>query len=68
MDYKYTCDTIYTHFWGVTDNIYGFGWLFAPSFFTCPPIFLPTHNGFYQSKWWVDTSLHYAMPAEKFQI
>ena len=33
MDYKHTCDTIYTHFRGITDNIYGFRRLFAPSFF-----------------------------------
>ena len=25
MDYKHTCDTIYTHFQGITNNIYGFG-------------------------------------------
>ena len=30
-----THDTIYTHFQGITDNIYGFGRpFFAPSFFT----------------------------------
>ena len=61
MDYKRTSDTIYTHFWGITDNIYGFGRLFAPSFFTSPSIFLPVHNGFYPSKWRVDGSLHKAM-------
>ena len=34
MDYKHTCDTIYTHIWGITDDIYGFGRpFFAPSFF-----------------------------------
>ena len=33
MGYKHTYDTIYTHFQGITDNIYGFGRLFfAPSF------------------------------------
>ena len=25
IDYKHTRDTIYTHFWGITDNMYGFG-------------------------------------------
>jgi len=25
MDYKHTRDTIYSHFWGITENIYGFG-------------------------------------------
>ena len=25
MDYKHTCDTIFTHFQGITNNIYGFG-------------------------------------------
>ena len=36
-----THDTIYTHFQGITNNIYGFGRpFFAPSFFTRPPIFL----------------------------
>ena len=36
MDYKHTRDTIYTHFQGLTINIYAFGWpflFFAPSFF-----------------------------------
>ena len=34
MDYKNTCDTISTHFQGITNNIYGFGRpFFAPSFF-----------------------------------
>ena len=43
MDYKHACDTIYTHFWGITDNIYGFGRpFFAPShIFTRPQQFLP---------------------------
>ena len=30
-------------------------------FWTCPPIFLPVHNGVYPSKWRVDRSLHKAM-------
>ena len=31
--YKHTCDTIYTHFQGITNNIYEFGRpFFAPSF------------------------------------
>ena len=43
-----TCDAIYTHFSGITDKIYGFKGLFAPSFFypsphisTRPQRFLP---------------------------
>ena len=28
MDYKHTCDTIFTHFQSITNNIYGFGRLF----------------------------------------
>ena len=36
MDYKHTCDTIFTHFQGITNNIYGLGRLFAP--------FLPVHH------------------------
>ena len=28
MDDKHTCDTIFTHFQGITNNIYGFGRLF----------------------------------------
>ena len=43
MGYKHTFDTIYTHFQGITYNIYGFG---RPSFFypstTCPPYFYPS--------------------------
>ena len=43
-------DTIYTHFQGITNNIYGFGRpFFAPSFFTRPPMFLPVHIRFYLS-------------------
>ena len=39
MDYKHTCDTIFAHFQGITNNIYGFGRpFFAPSFF------LPVHH------------------------
>ena len=51
MDYKHTCDTIFTHFQGTANNIYGFGrplsfWLLH--FFTRPPkfylsIFVFTH-------------------------
>ena len=44
MNYRHTCDTIYTHFWGITDNIYDCRRpVFAPSYFypsktgfTCP--------------------------------
>ena len=66
MDYKYTCETIYTHYYDISDNIYGFETpVFAPFFYpstTRPPIFLPIRNGFYPSKWQVDGSLHKAMP------
>ena len=63
MDYKHTCDTIYTHFQGITNNSYGFVLEdpFLLYFFTHPPIFLPVHIGFYPSKWRVDRSLHNAM-------
>ena len=57
MDYKHTCDTIYTHLYSITDNIYGFG----TPFLLRSPIFLPVHNGFHPSKWRVDGSLHRAM-------
>ena len=44
MDYKvqtHMCDTIYTHFQGITNNIYGFG----RPFIFCSFIFYPsTHN------------------------
>ena len=37
MGYKHTYDTIYTHFQGITNSIYGFGRpFFVPSFFTRP--------------------------------
>ena len=39
MDYKHTYDTIYTHFQGITNNIYGF-WR---------PFFAPVHPYFYPS-------------------
>ena len=39
MDYRHTCDTIYTHFQGISNNIYGFWRPFFPSFFTYPPIY-----------------------------
>ena len=50
-----TRDTIFTHFQGIPNNIYGFGRpFFAPSFVypstTHPPIFLPVHIHFYPSK------------------
>ena len=38
-DYKHTCDTIYAHFQGITNNIYGFG---IPFYFWF--IFLPVHH------------------------
>ena len=40
MDYKHTSDTIFTHFQGITNNIYGFG---RPPFFGSF-IFLPVHH------------------------
>ena len=43
MDYKHTCDTIYTHFWGITDNIHAFGRLIVPSnFLPVLPYFYPS--------------------------
>ena len=51
--YKHTCDTIFTHFQGITNNIYGFG---RPFF--APSVFYPY---FYPSKWRVDGSLHKAI-------
>ena len=46
MGYKHTYDTIYTHFQVITNNIYGFGRLFNPSFLypstTRPPHFYPS--------------------------
>ena len=49
MGYKHTYDTIYTHFQGIYNNIYGFGRpFFAPSFLSmsthitaCPYSILP---------------------------
>ena len=63
MDYKHnTRDTIFTHFQGITNNIYGFGRPFLLlQFFTRPPIFLPIHSRFYPFKWRVDGSLHKAV-------
>ena len=58
-----TCDTIFTHFQGITNNIYGFGRLFAPSFFYLSTIFLPVHslyiklymdaNSYIQARWYI---------------
>ena len=43
MDYKHTCDTIFTRFQGITNNIYGFGRpFFAPSFLLVHPYFYPS--------------------------
>ena len=58
MDYKHTCDTIFTHFQGITNNIYGFGSLFLLLHF------LPVHPYFYPSIFVftrLDGSLHKAM-------
>ena len=67
MDYKHTCDTILSHFQGMTNNIYGFGRPFLLlQFFTHPQ---PVHHistRFYPSKWRVDGSLHKAMDALHF--
>ena len=47
MDYKHKCDTIYTHFQGITDNIYTFGRPFLLlHFLTHPLIFPPIHIRF----------------------
>ena len=62
MDYRHTCDIIYTHFQGITNNIYGFGRPFLLfHFFIHPPTFLLVHIRLYPSKWRVDGSLHKAM-------
>ena len=43
MDYKHICDTIFTHFQCITNNIYSFGRpFFAPSFFYPPSYFYPS--------------------------
>ena len=39
MDGKHTCDTIFTHFQGITNNIYGFG----RRFFASSVFYLSTH-------------------------
>ena len=44
MDYKHTYDTIYTHFQGIANNVYGLGRPFFCSF-----IFLPVDQYFYLS-------------------
>ena len=46
--YKLTCDTIYTHFQGINNNIYGFGRPFFGSFIFLPvhPYFCPSIFGF----------------------
>ena len=58
-----THDTIFTHFQGISNNIYGFGRriFLLLHFFTRPPIFLPVHIRFYPSKWRMDGFLHKAM-------
>ena len=66
MGCKHTFDTFYTHFQGITNNIYGFGRPFFCSFLFLPvhnpsSVFLPVHIRFYPSKWWVDGSLDKAM-------
>ena len=44
IDYKHTCDTIFTHFQGITNNIYGFGrpFIFLLLHFTRPLYFYPS--------------------------
>ena len=47
-----TYDTIYTHFQGITNNIYGWFWktfFLLLRVFTRPPISLPVHSRFYPS-------------------
>ena len=61
-----THDTIYTHFQGITSNIYGFGRPFLLLNLCTRPliyiyIYLPIHNGFYPSKWQMCRSLHKAI-------
>ena len=46
MGYKHIHDTLYTHFQGINNDIYGFGrhfFLCSFIFVTSPPIFLPVH-------------------------
>ena len=46
MGYKHIYDTLYTHFQGINNDIYGFGrhfFLCSLIFVTSPPIFLPVH-------------------------
>ena len=49
MDYKHSCDTIFAHFQGITNNIYGFGRPFFSllHFFNNHPP--PVHPYFYMS-------------------
>ena len=58
MDYKHTCDTIYTHFWGYGYNIYGFGGPFYAPSFSYPST---THPACSQQVYPVIGSLHKAM-------
>ena len=45
--FKHTRDTIFTHFQGITNNIYGLGRFFLLlHFFTRPPIILPVNIRF----------------------
>ena len=73
MGYKHTFDTIYTHFQGITNNIYSFGRpFFAPLFFlpvhNPSSLFLPVHIRFYPSKWRVDGSLDKTMALRENQV
>ena len=69
MGYKHTYDTIYTHFQGITNNIYGFGRPFLLlHFLPVHPYFYPSIFVFiFMSKWRVDGSLHKAMPTSECQ-
>ena len=46
MDYKHTCDTIYTHFQSITDNIFVFCSFIFYATTTHPAIFLPSTTVF----------------------
>ena len=59
-DYKHTFDIIYTHFQGITNNIYGFKTFLLLNLLPVHPYFYPVHIRFYSSKWWFDGSLHKA--------
>jgi len=63
MGYKHTYDTIYTHFQGITDNIYGFGSPFLLLHFFYPSTHISARpcSVLPVLIWRVDRSLHKAM-------